>query len=1212
MSDPFIGKPGYWPDTSTYPNGTFHLTPYGWALDPRSVAQSYTVQLLDSSGGAATGTSVTQATAILMNLWKHTIQGHDLTSSDPVHHPADPAYFTVTRDLLAPFFAAVKSDANYPFPGKNSRPPSGNYPTWLSHGIFLHVQPMPGFQRNLLRYYTAWGAIDLYNQASDLFVRSDGAIELPAIQVGQNWLYVPIVTQTWDGSQCYTVLNLTTGTVPSTYDDYPGAEYYLPGNVYLPGKAGVVQAYVDYLVYGNVGLVARQTDLWMGLKGDTADDMLFWASAPVSGSATEPGGMANKPYMFGASTYKDAANTWHRSIRLQSSNSFCVARLAAADLQNKLYDASLYACFSDAQGYQRAATISYQWRNFTLDSAASAGKWKASPDALGAGVPQLIFADTLGGAVAVQASPSVGWNDAARVLSYGAQQNVDLGNLSAVANKIGSNIYEYFATADSMNAAAKFLVVLNERQDWQGGTGNWSTAGNWVSGSVPAAYNNVYLEQSDGLNRSVTYNNTLPAAPSLSMLRLNATGVGTMTLQVNSASPAGDLSADLAMVGASGTGAILQTAGKVTLTDKLYLGYERTAHGAYTFQNGTLITPSALVGVYGTGAFSQSNGAVTISDSLTLAANAGSSGTYNLTGGALNVGTINQKTGGTLHQTGGAIHYLHLNMLGGSFVGDLENRTLLTGTGTITGHMINSGTISPGHSPGTLNVVGSFTQTAGGVYLAEIASPTSFDQIAVTGAPGTANLSGTLAPAILNGFQPRGNQSFPVITASGGVTGAFSTVLNQQITPTLFWQTRYNPNRVDLWVERRYTDPGLYLNSNQRAVGRMLNRVAGVTAGDLDATLNFIDYLPNRAAVQDVYKQISPEKTAAFSTLGFAVAHNQMRSLSQRLTDLRFSRGQSGTALGPGLFNLSYSRTGGLMLAYNASSVSGLITGARDTSQAPESPWSIYLQPSLIMGSRATTTNQTGFDFTAAGFTLGADYRLRDNLLLGLTTGYSHTGAGFRGSGGSIANHTWPLSLYLAYLPQPFYAFGSLGYSLNLFNLERRLAPGGLNRRASGAATGNQLNAYAETGYDFTFKRLVATPMMSLACSQLWVNGYTESGAGSLNLRMGPQSATSLQTGVGGKLAMPLRRQHTLIVPQAYASYQHEFMNGARGLDARLSQGGGTFTWQTDGPQRDFALLGANCTISRGRLTLQVDYHTEVGRADYQVHNVNGALRWQF
>jgi outer membrane autotransporter protein len=93
---------------------------------------------------------------------------------------------------------------------------------------------------------------------------------------------------------------------------------------------------------------------------------------------------------------------------------------------------------------------------------------------------------------------------------------------------------------------------------------------------------------------------------------------------------------------------------------------------------------------------------------------------------------------------------------------------------------------------------------------------------------------------------------------------------------------------------------------------------------------------------------------------------------------------------------------------------------------------------------------------------------------------------------------------------------------------------------------------------------------------------------------------------------MPLRRNSTLMVPQVYASYQHEFFDNTWGLDPRLSQGGSTFTWQTNQPQRDFAVVGANCTISQGHLTIQLDYNTEVGRSNYTAHNVNAEVRWQF
>jgi outer membrane lipase/esterase len=184
---------------------------------------------------------------------------------------------------------------------------------------------------------------------------------------------------------------------------------------------------------------------------------------------------------------------------------------------------------------------------------------------------------------------------------------------------------------------------------------------------------------------------------------------------------------------------------------------------------------------------------------------------------------------------------------------------------------------------------------------------------------------------------------------------------------------------------------------------------------------------------------------------------------------------------------------------------------------------------------------------------------------------------------------------------------------LNLFSLERQISFGGLSRTAKSAPTGNQFNAYAEAGYDLRLHRLVATPVVSLAYSSLWVNGFSESGAGSLNLRVSPQQAASLQTGVGGKLALPLKRGAVVLVPQAYATYQHEYLDNSRGLDARLSQAGSSFTFQTDSPSRNFCLLGASLAVlTPKRLQVQLDYNAEVGRGTYTAHSLSGGVRWQF
>ncbi len=89
----------------------------------------------------------------------------------------------------------------------------------------------------------------------------------------------------------------------------------------------------------------------------------------------------------------------------------------------------------------------------------------------------------------------------------------------------------------------------------------------------------------------------------------------------------------------------------------------------------------------------------------------------------------------------------------------------LSGTGTI-GNVTNSGTVSPGNSPGTLNVVGSYTQTSqrhppGRNRLAHQLRQDQCYRRSALRHSGTASLNGTVTPVLLNGYRPPVNTGSP-------------------------------------------------------------------------------------------------------------------------------------------------------------------------------------------------------------------------------------------------------------------------------------------------------------------------------------------------------------------------------------------------------------------------------------------------------------------
>jgi uncharacterized protein (DUF2141 family) len=122
-----------------------------------------------------------------------------------------------------------------------------------------------------------------------------------------------------------------------------------------------------------------------------------------------------------------------------------------------------------------------------------------------------------------------------------------------------------------------------------------------------------------------------------------------------------------------------------------------------------------------------------------------------------------------------------------------------SGTGTIQADLTNSGTISPGTSPGTLTVDGTYTQESTGTLAIEIGGTTpdtEHDQLVVTGAGA---LDGTLDVTLINDFTPALGQSFTILTYASR-TGTFSAEDLPDLDPGLYWETAYRNTSVVLYV----------------------------------------------------------------------------------------------------------------------------------------------------------------------------------------------------------------------------------------------------------------------------------------------------------------------------------------------------------------------------------------------------------------------------
>jgi hypothetical protein len=92
------------------------------------------------------------------------------------------------------------------------------------------------------------------------------------------------------------------------------------------------------------------------------------------------------------------------------------------------------------------------------------------------------------------------------------------------------------------------------------------------------------------------------------------------------------------------------------------------------------------------------------------------------------------------------------------------------------------GTVSPGLSPGTLTVHGSYEQTADGRLLMEIGGTNTADcdRLIVTN---SATLNGHVTFRFINGFAPKAGQHFDFLSVGGTRSNTFATVALQNLAP---------------------------------------------------------------------------------------------------------------------------------------------------------------------------------------------------------------------------------------------------------------------------------------------------------------------------------------------------------------------------------------------------------------------------------------------
>lgn len=278
-------------------------------------------------------------------------------------------------------------------------------------------------------------------------------------------------------------------------------------------------------------------------------------------------------------------------------------------------------------------------------------------------------------------------------------------------------------------------------------------------------------------------------------------------------------------------------------------------------------------------------------------------------------------------------------------------------------------------------------------------------------------------------------------------------------------------------------------------------------------------------------------------------------------------------------------------------------------------------------GETDQTVEQNGSDFETKGVVAGFDYKVMDNLIVGMAGSYSAFDLDFNNtinvSGGSVDSDSYTITAYTNYSQDGGYVEGVFSYGWSQYDIDRKIfigsntAIGVVDRTAFASPDGEQLSATLAGGYDFHTGGLSYGPYTRVSYFSTYIDQYDETGAKGLNLRVDEHKADSLETVLGAQISYALSHSFGVIVPHLKAEWHHEFKNNQRSFGIRYVNDprNNTNVYQSysSTPDRNFFNIsaGLSADLKYGFQTF-FNYETILGLSNIETHKFSAGIRMEF
>lgn len=536
--------------------------------------------------------------------------------------------------------------------------------------------------------------------------------------------------------------------------------------------------------------------------------------------------------------------------------------------------------------------------------------------------------------------------------------------------------------------------------------------------------------------------------------------------------------------------------------------------------------------------------------------------------GTLTLSGTNTYTGGT-SVDGGILN------VAGSLVSavTVNSGGALAGIGSIGGLDLKAGgTLTPGNSIGTINVIGHAAFDTGSTYVVELS--------------GGGNMPGVNNDRVVAGTASVANGAiFQVVPVSGAGAGpAYAPNTQYTVIQTAApggLAVTGEQTIVDNFAFLRFAghDDGqnYYLTSSAAAASFCL---AGASANQCQTGNAVRDLGTGHSAYDTVVGMGEAEANAAFDALS-----GEIQASGQHVIDQTFSmfgrtlRGQGLSGLGSGPAGApAYAAPLGYASA--GTPIQGVVAIEDATAdQAVISLRNVWLAPLAGRGTVLADGNAAALEWWAAGIAGGYGGMVdtgRGLAHAGIGIGYVSGHGAVDARRSSADSQGVNIGAYGGWTDGPWTLAGTATYAANAISTKRHILVGGINQTATADYWSQSVGFSSALLYGFDIGGgTTLSPLFTLDAGWSGHGGFTETGAGALNLTAASAGWGRIDAGIGIALKHAILTDSGEVVLESRAVWEHAFAGIVPSQS--LSFAGGPAGFEVKGPDagRDRFRFGA-------------------------------------